>query len=749
MMLTAAGAAVALASASAAGAQPMLGFPAPAAQAERTLEARFDAGLSAAEIRERLRLMAAEPNQVGSPHDKANADYTLAKFREWGWDAHIETFDILYPTPREQSLELVGAAPFVATLTEPAIPGDATTSRQQGALPAYLAYGGEGDVTAPLIYVNYGMPEDYEALRRMGLDVKGKIVITRYGGGWRGLKPKLAYEHGAVGCIIYSDPADDGYGVADAYPKGPSRPERGLQRGSVMDSTQGSGDPLTPGYGAVAGAPRIDRSASPMILKIPAVPISWGDAIHFLAPLGGPVAPRSWRGALPITYHVGGSGPMAHLVVRSNWNQATIYDVIATLPGARHPDEWVIRGNHRDGWVFGAEDPLSGQTAMMEEAKAIGALAKSGWRPDRTIVYASWDAEEPGVIGSTEWAEAHDKELQRKALVYINSDNINRGFLRGEGSASLRRFFDDAGADVKDPQTGASVEARSAAWLAVRAQAPGAGAEIKEAAHMAADGALPLSAPGAGSDYEVFVHHLSIASLDVSYGGEGQSGGVYHSAYDTFEHYDRFGDPGFAYGVALAETAGRLVLRAADAPLAPLAFADVAQTLAAQTAELKTLVASETEHARAQDDLLARKAFALAADPTLPWGPPEAQTAPPKLDFAPLDTAIARLKTAAAAYDAAAANPGPNARLDAANALLLGAEQALSSPDGLPGRAWYHNLAYAPGVYTGYGTKTLPAIREPLEQRQWAEAAAAIPLTAAAIDRLTARIDEARRLLGS
>jgi N-acetylated-alpha-linked acidic dipeptidase len=725
------------------------GFPADKAAAERALEGRFDASLSAEEIRERMRLMAAEPNQVGSPHDKANAEYTLQQFKAWGWDAHIETFEILYPTPKEQSLQLLGQSPYSATLTEPPIPGDATSSRQAGGLPAYLAYGGEGDVTAPLVYVNYGMPDDYEELRRLGVDVKGKIVIARYGGGWRGLKPKLAYEHGAIGCIIYSDPADDGYATADPYPKGPSRPERGIQRGSVMDSTLGSGDPLTPGYGSVAGAPRTDRSTSPMILKIPAIPISWGDAVHFLAPMGGPVAPKSWRGALPITYHVGGAGgaPEVRLVVRSNWNQATIYDVIAMMPGARHPDEWVIRGNHRDGWVFGAEDPLSGQTALMQEAKAIGALAKTGWRPDRTIVYASWDAEEPGVIGSTEWAETHAQDLERKAVLYVNSDNIDRGFVRAEGSPSVQALYDSVVADVPDPEQKISLEQRAIARLGVAAASASASPEIRSAARAATGGDLPMSAPGSGSDYEVFVHHLGIASIDVSFGGEGQSGGVYHSAYDTFEHYDRFGDPGFAYGVALAKTAGRVVLRAADAPLAPFRFADVASTIAAQTEDLKSLVRSETEHDQRLASLVEAKAYALAADPTESWGNPETQAPAPDLDFGPLEAAIARLKASAAAFDAAAQHPAADARLDEVNTLLQGAEQALAPTQGLPGRPWYRNLAYAPGVYTGYGTKTLPAIREPIEQRRWADAAAGIPLTAAAIDHLANRLDEASRLL--
>jgi N-acetylated-alpha-linked acidic dipeptidase len=734
-------------SAQARGGETIPGFSAEGSAAERALEARFDTGLSASEISERLKRMASAPNQVGSPHDKANAEYTLEKFKEWGWDAHIEVFQILYPTPKEQSVQLLGPTPYAATLTEPPIPGDTTSYNQAGGLPAYFAYGGEGDVTGPLVYVNYGMPADYETLKRLGVDVKGKIVIARYGEGWRGLKPKLAYEHGAVGCIVYSDPADDGFATADPYPKGPARPERGLQRGSVMDSATASGDPLTPGYGAVEGAPRLDRSQSPMILKIPGVPISWGDAIHFLEPLRGPVAPKSWRGALPITYHVGGVGPTARLVVRSNWNMAPIYDVIAVMPGAKTPDEWVIRGNHRDGWVFGAEDPLSGQTAMMEEAKALGVLARAGWKPDRTIVYASWDAEEPGVIGSTEWAEAHDKELQRKAVLYINSDNINRGFVRAEGSASLRRYFDTVAADVTDPETGVSVRDRAAARLEVIAQSPGASAEIKAAAKTVAAEGLPMSAPGSGSDYEVFVHHLAIASIDVGFGGEGQSGGVYHSAYDTFEHYTRFGDPGLVYGVVLAKTAGRMVMRAADAPLAPFVFGPVVQSLADDAQELHGLVRGEAEHAQTIDGLLQGKAFALAADPTESWGEPAPETPPPSLNFAPLDAAIGRLKTAAAGFDAAAAHPGPGAKLNEANALLEGAEQSFNAPGGLPGRAWFHNLAYAPGVYTGYGTKTLPAIREPIEEHRWREAADGIPLTATAIDALAARLDQATRLI--
>ena len=743
----AAGAAMVGLTAAAANAAPttMLGFAPASAEAERALEARFDAGLSGDAMRERLRLMAAEPNQVGSPHDKANAEYTLAQFKAWGWDAHIEVFSALYPTPKAEALELVGSEPFKATLTEPPIPGDESSARQAGGLPAYLAYGGDGDVTAPLIYVNYGMPADYDALRRLGLDVRGKIVIARYGAGWRGLKPKLAYEHGAVGCIIYSDPADDGYGAGDAYPKGAFRPEHGVQRGSVQDIPVESGDPLTPGYGAVEGAPRIPLAEAKTILKIPVLPISWGDAQHFLAALGGPVAPKGWRGALPLTYHVGGAGASAHLLVQSNWDQKPLYDVIAVMKGAREPDQWVVRGNHRDGWVFGAQDPLSGQIALMEEAKSLGALARTGWRPARTLVYASWDGEEPGLLGSTEWAETHAKELQSKAVVYVNTDGNNRGLISAETSYSLRRLFDEATAAVTDPETSVSVRDRALAAIQVRALATDATPDLKARAKIARDGGdLPVGDLGSGSDYTPFVQHLGIASINLGYAGEGESGGVYHSAYDTFEHFSRFSDPGFAYSVVLAKTVGRLVLRAADADLAPFQFSDLAATVAAETEELKKLVTTEREHAEAVNRLLDRNAFTLADDPTISNGPPEREEVAPAIDFAPLDAALNRLKASAAAYDRAAAGAVAPDKAARADLVLQGVEQSLTDPDGLPGRPWYRHLIYAPGLLTGYGAKTLPGIREAIESRRWAETGVYVRRTATALDAASAKLDAAR-----
>ncbi len=745
-----AGVALAALSAGAALAQPanLIGFSVVGSGDERALETRFDANLSADSIRDHLKLLASEPNQVGSPHDKANAEYELAQFKAWGWEAHIETFSVLYPTPKTELLQLVGPQPYTANLTEPPVPGDETSNHQAGGLPGWNAYGGDGDVTAPLVYVNYGMPADYEAQQRLGVSVKGKIVITRYGGGWRGLKPKLAYEHGAVGCIIYSDPADDGYATADSYPKGPSRPAEGVQRGSVADLPIETGDPLTPGYGAVEGAPRIPIPQAKTILHIPVLPISYGEAVHFLAPLGGPVAPKAWRGALPITYHVGGDGPAAHLVIQANWDQHPLYDVIAVMRGATAPDQWIVRGNHRDGWVFGAQDPLAGQTALMEEAKSLGQMARSGWRPARTIVYASWDGEEPGLLGSTEWAETHAKELQAKAVMYINSDTNDRGFLSAEASYTLRAFIDQAAEDTPDPETSASVRDRALARLEVQAADPGASPELKlHAADAERTGKLPIGDLGSGSDFTPFVQHLGIASINLGFGGEGQSGGVYHSAYDTFEHYARFGDPGFAYGVTLAKTTGRLVLRAADAEVVPLKFDNLASTIDEQVADLKRSVANRRDHARTVDRLLDQKAYALAADPKESWGPPDREDVAPEIDFTPLDQAVARLHASAKAYDLTSEHATNPAAAAQANAILQRLEQSFTSDAGLPGRPWYRHLLYAPGLLTGYGAKTLPGVREAIEGGRWEEARRYIGLTAAALDAADSKIDEAAKTL--
>ena len=742
-------AALATVSLLAAAAAPLAAAP-PPTQAAR--EAAFDASISAADQTAWLKDMSSAPNHVSSPHDKANAEATLAKFKAWGWDAHIEQFDVLYPLPITTAVELVAPQRVVLGGQEPPVPGDATSADLGKALPPYVAFQGDGDVTADVVYVNYGLPADYLALDRRGISVKGKIVLARYGSGWRGLKPKLAQEHGAVGCIIYSDPADDGYGQGDPYPKGGARPPQSVQRGSVADMTTFPGDPLTPGIGAVPGATRLARADAPTILKIPVLPMSYADATQILGSLGGPFAPDAWRGALPLAYHIGGDGKTTvHLVVKSDWALRPLYDVIATLRGAKYPDEWVVRGNHHDGWVFGAADPLSGNVAMLAEAKALGALAKSGWRPARTIVYASWDGEEPMLLGSTEWAETHAAELKAKAVIYINTDGNGRGFLGVQGSHSWQHLVNAVAADVTDPQTGVSVAKRLRGGILANAYDKLGHTDETALAAAEAGGDVPIGALGSGSDYSSFLQHLGIASLNIGYGGEDESGGVYHSAYDSFDHFTKFDDPGLAYGATLSKTVGRLVLRIADAETPPVRFGDFADTVARYLTEVKRLA----EERRTQDGKLAAllegRAFALATDRLNPVGAPAADLPTPFFEFARLEGAVAHLGAAAKAFDAAYASrgaglaPAARARL---NAALRDIDQLLLDPRGLPGRSWYQNLVYAPGRFTGYGAKTLPGVREAIEERRFADVDAYAGYTAAALDRYAARLEAATAIVG-
>ncbi|MEO8777721.1 MAG: transferrin receptor-like dimerization domain-containing protein [Rhodanobacter sp.] len=731
----------------------LLGFAPASAAAELSLEQRFDAQLDPADQRRWMKQMSSEPNQVGSPHDKANAEFMLNKFREWGWDAHIETFDVLYPTPKKVALELLGPHPFTAMLHEPSIAGDATSSLP-GALPPYNVYGGDGDVTGELVYANYGMPDDYKELARRGIDVRGKIVITRYGGGWRGLKPKLAQEHGAIGCLIYSDPHDDGYARGDVYPQGGWRPAEGVQRGSVADMQLYPGDPLTPGIGSTPGAKRLAIKDAKTLLKIPVLPISYADATPLLRSLTGPVAPASWRGSLPLTYHVGPSAAKAHMTVLSDWGQKPVYDVIAMLKGAIAPDQWIIRGNHHDGWVFGAWDPLAGNVALMAEAKAIGGLLKQGWRPQRTLVYASWDGEEPGLLGSTEWAETHARELKAKAVLYVNSDTNGRGFLDVGGSHSLQHLVNQVAAGVTDPETHASVAERLRAHLMIEGNSEHASPEAKVIAKMAsAGGDLPIGALGSGSDYSPFLEHLGIASLDLGFDGEDDDDGIYHSRYDSFDHYMRFGDPTFEYGVALSKVAGHIVLRSANAGVLPMRFGDFSSTLDRYVGELHQLVDNTRKATARQHLLLDAHAYALDSDPTRPLAPPARESDVPPINLAPLDTAAKKLQLSAQAFQAAyARRAAADFKLSAAqqrqiNQHMGRMEQALTDPEGLPGRPWFKHFIYAPGMLTGYGVKTVPGVREAIEGRRWDEADRYAVITAKVLDGYRAQLDQLTALL--
>ncbi|MDB5985119.1 MAG: folate hydrolase [Nevskia sp.] len=729
----------------------MLGYSAGHVADQQALEAQFDQQLDPADLRTWLLDMASAPNQVGSPHDKHNAETMLAQFKSWGWDAQIETFYVLYPTPLEEQLELVAPTHFVASLKEPPVVGDASSSNTAGALPPYNVFAADGDVTAALVYVNQGMPDDYKELARRGIDVKGKIAIARYGGGWRGLKPKLAQEHGAVGCLIYSDPSGDGYGPGDVYPKGGFRPADGVQRGSVLDIPVASGDPLTPDIGATKNAKRLAIADAKTILKIPVLPISYADAQPLLAALEGPVAPKDWRGGLPITYHIGGGAAQVHLQLKSEWSLKPIYDVVAKMRGSELPDEWVIRGNHHDGWVFGAWDPLSGNVALLEEAKAIGALRKTGWKPKRTLVYASWDAEEPGLLGSTEWAEAHAEELKKKAVLYINADTNTRGFLNSGGSHPYQHLVNEIAAGIRDPETGVSVLQRQRAHQLVEAYGSSKEEDKARAVTLNAGGDVPIDALGSGSDFSPFLQHLGVAALDLSYSGEDDQAGVYHSVYDSFEHYVRFGDPNFAYGIALAQTIGHTMLRVADADVLPMQFGALSQTFADYVQELHKLADNEREHALKLNKLLDQNAFQLADDPTRSVLPPARESEVPALDFVALDAAVKQLQASTKAYDDAYAQAltapehrVPRAELDR---LLQNMEQQLTVPEGLPGREWYRHLIYAPGFYTGYGVKTMPGVREAIEQRHWDEANKYAGITAATLSRYSQQLDRATQLL--
>ena len=720
------------------------GFSPASGRAQVELERRFRAMPVPDSIRSYLRRLSARPQHLGSPYGKANADWVRSRFEAWGWQAAIEEFEVLFPTPKERILELVAPTRFVARLREPAVPGDPSSAQQAEQLPTYNAYSIDGDVTGPLVFVNYGIPADYERLDRLGISVKGAIVIARYGGSWRGIKPKVAAEHGAIGCLIYSDPADDGYAQGDVYPKGPYRPADGVQRGSVMDMPLYPGDPLTPGIGATALARRLPISEARTLTRIPVLPISYGDAQPLLAALGGPVAPEPWRGGLPITYKVGPGPARVHLKVGFSWDRVKLYDVIARLAGGAAADEWIIRGNHRDGWVNGASDPLSGLTPELEEARALGQMYKEGWRPRRTIIYAAWDGEEEGLIGSTEWAEAHAEELSRHAVIYINSDVNGRGFLQAAGSHSLERLVNEVARDITDPETSLPVGRRAQLGQIAAAQSSRAREELR------ARGDLRIGALGSGSDYTPFIQHLGIASLNLGYGGEGGDG-IYHSIYDNFEHYSRFNDTSYVYGRALAQTVGTMVLRLANAEVLPFRFENLAETTGRYVDDLKSLLTDRRADATERNRELDEKLFEATRDPRQPTAPPARADVAPFLNFAPLENGLAALRKSATRFEGAFARAEtkglagvPLAEL---NGVLLAVERSLTSTEGLPRRPWFRHLLYAPGFYTGYGVKTIPGVREAIEQGDWKEADGEIARAGERLSEAAGMIERAAGLL--
>jgi N-acetylated-alpha-linked acidic dipeptidase len=710
------------------------GFTAQSSQKQQQLESDFDKGLSNIRIGEAIKELSARPHHLGSPQGKVVAQSILKKFKSYGWDTQIETYQVLFPTPKTRVLELTYPTRYTAQLKEPSFAEDAT-SGQEGQLPTYNAWGADGDVTGELVFVNYGLPDDYVQLAKLGIDVKGKIVIAKYGRSWRGIKPKVAYEHGAIGCIIYSDPKDDGYYQGEVYPKGPYKNSQTVQRGSVMDMVIYPGDPLTPNKGSTAKAKRLQRSEAQTILKIPVLPISYGDAQPLLAALGGPVTPADWRGALPITYHIGPGQAKVHLKVESNWNIVPAYNVIAKIKGSEYPDQWVIRGNHHDAWVNGADDPVSGLAAELEEARAIGELVKKGYKPKRTLVYCAWDGEEPSLLGSTEWVEDHAEELKKKAVAYINSDGNSRGFLGAGGSHALEIFTSQIAKTVIDPQTGVSVFERKRASDAVNA------ATSKAQKSILKKDTLTLSALGTGSDYSAFLQHLGIPTLNLGYGGE-DGGGDYHSIYDSYADYVRFKDSSFVYGVALAQTAGRAALRIANAEVLPFDFTSLSKVIGQYEGEVKQLAEQLREKYATENLLIAQNSYKLAADPKEKFIVQAAKPEVPSFNFTAFDEALKGLQQSALKVSALSSKALSDVKLaQKVNQAVYQAEKSLLVEQGLPKRPWYRHSIYAPGFYTGYGVKTLPGVREAIEQNNWEEAKQQIEVLTQTINNLSKSLE--------
>ena len=707
-------------------------------ETQTNLEAQFDAVLNPQNLDDWMKHMSSKPHHVGSPWSKQNAEFIAEKFESWGFETEIEIFDVLMPFPKIRKLEMVGPNKVSLQLKEPALDEDATSGITKDLLPGFNAFSADGDVTAELVYVNYGIPADYEELERLGIEVEGKIILARYGGSWRGIKPKVAREKGAIGCILYSDPKDDGYFQGDVYPDGPYRMEHGLQRGSVLDMPLYPGDPLTPGYGAKPDVERLAIEDAPTIMKIPVMPISYADALPLLKALEGPVAPSSWRGALPVTYHIGPGPIKVHLQLKFDWGLRRAYNPVAKLKGSVYPDEWIMRGNHHDGWAQGAADPISGMVSLMEEARAIGELVKTGWRPKRTLVYAGWDAEEPGLLGSTEWVEYHLDEIQEKMVVYINTDGTGVGFMGVSGSHSLEKFVNEVASELKDPVQDVTLKKRIRSRLRISGNKDAERDDLR---------IYPL---GSGSDYTAFIHHAGVPALNIGFGGE-SGGGSYHSIFDSYDHYKRFSDGDYIYGTTLAKVNGRLVLRLSEADILPFRFMNMAENIGTFIESNKKLAKTVAEKTKRRNRLLNEKAFTISANPKKTYLPPKRLDDVPEFDFTPLEAAHQRLKTSAMNYEKALSSMkkgSMSAEIKIqVNRLLKDVEQAMTREEGLPRRNWFKNMIYAPGYYTGYGVKTLPGIREGLEERKWDETHLFIGEVTRALDRASAKINAATEIL--
>jgi N-acetylated-alpha-linked acidic dipeptidase len=680
--------------------------------AEQEIEKRFLAVPDPRLAEEHLRILTQAPHVAGSPEDKATADYVAKKFREAGLDTETVEYKVWLNYPTEINVDMT--APAGVEMHGPHrehVEGDPFQDDPR-VINAYNGMSPSGDAEAEVVYANYGSPDDFDKLKRLGVDVQGKIVIVRYGENFRGVKAFVAQERGAAGVIIYSDPKDDGYYRGDAYPKGPWRPASGVQRGSIGFMFQFPGDPTTPGVASVPGLPdskRVAAAQSEQLPKIPVTPISYSDASPILEHLAGPPSPREWQGALPFTYHVGPGPAKIRMHLKQDYQLRTIWDVIGQVRGTSSPDEWVVAGNHRDAWVYGAVDPNSGTAAMLEAVHGVGELLKSGWKPKRTIVFGSWDAEEEGLMGSTEWGEAHVQELGN-AAAYFNMDVAVSGTKFGaSGVPSLKQFLREIAKAVPSPQGGTVYDA----WKktsqphqdSYHPQETSSGTYRPPAANLRGD--APVGDLGSGSDYTVFLQHLGVPSTDVGSTGDY---GVYHSVFDNFAWFKKFGDPDFRYEQQMARVFGLEVIRMAGADVLPYDYEDYGKEI---------LVYLDAAKTKAKDRF--------------------GDKAP---DFSAAVEGAHRLEEIGAKMlQKQGKMPGAPDRL---NAKLRQAERALLIPEGLPNRPWYHHAIYAPGQYTGYAAVVIPGVSEAIDRGDLRRTEQQIAVLAAALNRAVLVLEQSR-----
>jgi len=687
------------------------GFAHARVAAERELEQKFQSFPDPARAESNLRHLTSEPHMSGTEASHRTAEWLLEQYRSFGFDAEIVTYSAWLPQPREIRLELVSPEKKQLATPEESFAADPDTSDPRAVMP-FNAYSPSGEITAPVVYVNYGTPDDYQALESLGVSVEGKIVLARYARVYRGIKTKLAEEHKAAALILYSDPDEDGYVAGDTFPRGPWRPMSGIQRGSVLYTQIYPGDPLTPGVPATPDASRLQPADAANLPHIPTMPINAQDAGVILRNLGGQRVPAGWQGGLPLTYHTGPGAAQVHMKLTIDYAQRPVYDVIAKLHGA-NDDEWVLFGNHHDAWVFGAADPGSGTSAMLETARSLGELARTGWRPRRTIVFCAWDAEEPGLIGSTEWVVANRAELQSKAVAYINTDVGATGpNFAATSTPQLRDLIRDATREVQDPETKRSVYD---AWRenSAHMQDDKSGT-ARQLAKPETPGEVPLSSPGAGSDFCPFLDFAGIPVADIGFTGEY---GVYHSLYDDFYWMKHFGDPSFTYHAALARILGTIVLRLDEADILPFDYP-------------------------AYTSQIARAEAALPGRPA--WKAEYSAIVRPVSDAAVEFTeAAVRASLALREISSQAAAP-PNAR--ELNRALASVDQALLAPEGLAGRAWYKHTIFAPGSYAGYEAELLPGVTEAIDRNDPVALRMESESLAAALRRAAARLDEITRL---